>query len=85
MIKFKQGWIGGNDGIKKDIIVQAAAPNTLRDALIGGSLVLMGITYLTVTAFKNGASKFEDAEFKVLSDLNLVSDADDMVEYFKKR
>ena len=72
MIKFKQGYIGTKDGVTKDIVVKAATPNTLKDILIGGSLVLGGITYLTVTAFKNGAKKFEDAEFQTLSDLGLI-------------
>ena len=38
MIKFKQGWIGTKEGVKKDIIVKAAAPNKLKDAFIGGCL-----------------------------------------------
>lgn len=72
MIKFKQGYIGTKDGVTKDIVVKAATPNTLKDIFIGGGLVLIGITYLTVTAFKNGAKKFEDAEFQTLSDLGLI-------------
>ena len=43
MIKFKQCWIGTKEGVKKDIIVKAAAPNKLKDALIGGSFVIGGI------------------------------------------
>lgn len=73
MIKFKQGWISNDKtGVTKDIVVKAAAPNTLRDTLIGGGMVLIGITYLTVTAFKNGAKKFDDAEFQTLSELGLI-------------
>lgn len=44
MIKFKQGGITNPlTGEYKDIIVKAAAPNNLKDILIGGSMVLMGI------------------------------------------
>ena len=74
MIKFKQGWIEDATGAKQDIVVKAAAPNTLKDALIGGAMVLMGVTYLTVSAFRHGSKKYEDAELQALSDLNLLHD-----------
>lgn len=72
MIKFKQGYIATLDGVSQDIIVKSAAPNTLRDGLIGCGIVMAGIAYLTVTAFKNGAKKFEVAETKTLEDLGLI-------------
>lgn len=72
MIKFKQGYVTNTTtGATKDIVVKAVTPNTLKDILIGGAVVLMGITYLTVTAFKNGSKKFEEAEFQALSDADL--------------
>ena len=75
MIKFKQGWIGNDTtGVKTDIVVKAAAPNTLKDALIGGGMVLLGITYLTITAFRHGSKKFEDAELETLSKLGLLEE-----------
>ena len=76
MIKFKQGWISTMEGAKKDIIVKASAPNKLKDALIGGSFVIGGIIYLTSTAFRYGSKKHEDAEIKVMEDLNLLKDID---------
>ena len=77
MIKFNCGWIGDSKtGAKKDIVVKAATPNTLRDALIGGGLILVGVTYLTVTAFKNGAKRFDDAPWKTLDDLGLLEESD---------
>lgn len=76
MIKFKQGWIATKEGLKKDIIVKATAPNKLKDAFIGGCLVIGGIIYLTSTAFRYGAKKYEDAEFEVMDDLNLFKDGD---------
>lgn len=77
MIKFKQGGVTNPlTGEYKDIVVKAVAPNNLKDILIGGSMVLIGITYLTVTAFKNGSKAFEDAEFKTLTDLILTEISD---------
>ena len=74
MVKFKQGCIRNNDGSIKDIIVKATTPNTLKDMLIGGGIVLAGITYLTVTAFVNGSKKFEEAEFKTMVDLGIITE-----------
>ena len=72
MIKFKQGYIQNNEGVGKDIVVKSAAPNKLSDLLIGGVMVMIGITYLTVTAFKNGSEKFEEAEYQTLDKLGLL-------------
>lgn len=75
MIKFKQGTIGNpNTGVSKDVIVKAASPNSLKDVLIGGGMVLVGIAYLTTTAFKNGSKKYEEAELQVFEDLDLFVD-----------
>lgn len=75
MIKFKQGRITNpKTGVAKDIIIKAATPNNLKDILIGGGIVLLGITYLTSTAFRNGSKKFEEAEMQVFSDLDLFED-----------
>lgn len=60
-------------GKSKDILVKCK-PNSLKDILIGGSLVAVGIAYLTVTAFKNGARAYEVEEFNVLKDLDLFKD-----------
>lgn len=73
MINFKQGSITNpKTGVTKDIVVKAVAPNNLKDIIIGGGMVLVGIVYLTLTAFKNGSRKFEAAECKTLSDLDLM-------------
>lgn len=72
MIKFKQGYLKNMDGVQKDIVVKAAAPNGLKDALIGGGLVLMGVTYLTYTAFKRGSKAFEIAEYNTMVELDIV-------------
>ena len=73
MINFKQGSITNPEtGVTKDIVVKAVTPNNLKDAIIGGSMMLVGIIYLTSTAFRNGSKKFEAAECKTLSDLDLM-------------
>lgn len=73
MIKINYGSITNpKTGASKDIMVKAASPNKIKDILIGGGLVLLGITHLTVTAFRNGANKFEAAELNTLSDLELM-------------
>ena len=74
MIKFKQGWITSKEGIMKDIVVKAAAPNKFKDILIGGLLLTAGVAYLTITAFQYGSKKFEEAEIETLGALNLLED-----------
>lgn len=73
MINFKHGTITNTEtGMTKDIVVKAAYPNTIMDTIIGGSIILVGIAYLTITAFKNGVQAFDAAECKTLSELNLL-------------
>ena len=73
MIKINYGSITNpKTGESKDIVVKSAVPNKFKDIIIGGGLVLLGITHLTVTAFRSGADKFEAAELKTLSDLDLM-------------
>ena len=75
MINFKQGYIiNPKTGVRGDITVKSASPNNLKDILIGGGIVLVGITYLTTAAFRNGAKKYEDAELQTLSNLDLLGD-----------
>ena len=71
MIKFKQGYIANMAGESKDIIVKAALPNKLKDIVIGGVISLVGISYLTYTAFRNGSAAFEQAECETMEDLGL--------------
>ena len=75
MIKFKQGFITNPEtGMTKDVVVKTVTPNNFKDILVGGGMVLIGITYLTVTAFRHGSEKFEEAELRTLSDLDLLQD-----------
>lgn len=77
MIKFKQGYIANMAGESKDIIVKAALPNKLKDIVIGGVISLVGIAYLTYTAFRNGSAAFDQAEYETMKDLGVVGAVDE--------
>lgn len=77
MIKINRGRVTSIDGSKEaDIIVKAAAPNDLKQILIGGGTVLVGIIYLTVSAFKRGAKAYESAELNALADIGAMDKQD---------
>lgn len=60
-------------GKSKDIVVSVFSKKNIKDILIGGCITMVGITYLTLSTFKNGANEFEKAEFKTLKELDLIS------------
>lgn len=74
MIKFKQGELKNMEGTIKDIVVKSATPNKFKDILIGGGIILVGIAYLTITAFRYGSEKFEEAEYKTMVDLGIINE-----------
>ena len=59
-------------GETKDIVVNTLPLTNAKDILVGGGIVLIGIAYLTLSTFKNGANAFEEAEYKTLESLNLI-------------
>ena len=61
-------------GTIKDIVVKSATPNKFKDMLIGGGIVLVGIAYLTTTAFRYGSEKFEEAEYKTMVNLGIINE-----------
>lgn len=72
MIKFKQGTITNpKTGITKDVMV-TGKPNSVRGIVVGCVMVIAGITYLTVDAFKNGSKAYEKAEVTTLKSLGLL-------------
>lgn len=42
--------------------------------MIGGWIALIGISYLAISAFRNDANAFEEAEYKTLETLDLFKD-----------
>lgn len=58
-------------GESKDILVTTLNSKTIRNFLIGGGIVLVGISYLALSTFRNGANAFEEAEYKTLEALDL--------------
>lgn len=74
MIKFKQGELKNMEGTIKDIVVKSATPNKFKDMIIGGGIVLVGIAYLTITAFRYGSEKFEEAEYKTMVKLGIINE-----------
>ncbi|MBS6180509.1 MAG: hypothetical protein KH921_06950 [Erysipelotrichaceae bacterium] len=72
MIKSKFGPITNpKTGRSKDIVINALSRESLKDILIGGGIVMIGIAYLTLSTFKNGARAFENAEYETLETLDL--------------
>lgn len=74
MIKFKQGELKNMKGTIKDIVVKSATPNKFKDMIVGGGIVLVGIAYLTITAFRYGSEKFEEAEYKTMVNLGIINE-----------
>lgn len=73
MIKLNRGQVGNiTTGVTKDIVVDAVTKSDIKDIIAGGSLLLLGITYLTVAAFRSGMKKFEEAELRALSDCGVI-------------
>lgn len=73
MIKMVAGRVRNSEtGVEKDIVVKASAPNDPKDILIGIGTVVVGIIYLTVTAFKNGAWAYESAEVDALRGAGII-------------
>ena len=74
MIEFKQGELKNMEGMIKDIVVKSATPNKFKDMIVGGGIVLVGIAYLTITAFRYGSEKFEEAEYKTMVNLGIINE-----------
>lgn len=62
---------------REEIIVDAFAPNDLKDILIGGGTMLAGICWLTYTAFKKGSYRYEECEYRTMTNLGLIDPKDD--------
>ena len=85
MIKSKFGPITNpKTGMSKDIVINALSKESLKDVLIGGGIVMVGITYLALSMFKNGARAFETAEYETLESLDLFTNSRSIMNIFRK-
>lgn len=75
MIKLRTGALFGGPGTnvaETEVVIPVSFPIGLRDALIGGGMVMAGIAYLTYTAFSNGAKAFERGELYTMRDCKII-------------
>lgn len=67
MMKTNYGSVANAKGtMEKSIVVETVPVNSLKDAVIGGGLVLVGVAYIAITSFKNGSKAFCVAEAEAL-------------------
>lgn len=83
MMKTNYGSVANAKGtMEKSIDVKTVPVNSLKDAVIGGGLTLLGVAYIAITSFKNGSKAFCVAEAEALCGVG-VCDAE-CVEETKK-
>lgn len=72
MFKSKYGPITNPEtGESKDIVISDFS-NSLKDVVIGGAIVMVGVIYLTVSSFRNGSKAYDKTETQTLLDLDLL-------------
>ena len=75
MFKFNCGQITNPEtGKAADILVNPMSVDNIRDALIGGALILAGFAWTAARCFKNGADAYDNAEYAAFESLGLVQD-----------
>lgn len=73
MFKMNLGYIKNPEtGEGKDIIVNALSKKNVTNFVIGSCVTAVGIGYLMLTAFKNGAMACDNAQLEALTSLNLM-------------
>ena len=72
MIKTNFGSITNGTGKSKDIIVSCLSKKNVKDILIGCGMALMGVAYMGISCFRNGAREFEHQEFDTMVDLGII-------------
>lgn len=75
MIKIKTGstfGTPGSDVADKEVVIPVSSPISLKDALIGGSIIMAGIIYLTCAAFDKGAKAFEREELYTMRNAGII-------------
>lgn len=73
MIKVNMGMVENVEkNLSANVIAKSVFPNKLKDIAIGGGIVLIGIAYLTYTAFTNGVRSLYDAEFLAYREAGII-------------
>ena len=72
-MKINMGWIGNNNGDKKDIIIDQSALE-VKDYIIGVLLGPLGVFYVADKAFGNGVNAMDKTEHDVMVSLGLIKD-----------
>lgn len=70
--------INDRTGEKEDCIAEARFPLKVKDAVIGSGLAVGGVLYMLVKAFKYGAEKLDEGQYKTMNKLGLISDSDNV-------
>lgn len=76
MLKYNMGNVGSTDGSKYADIIVKHNKKSVRDMVIGGAIAGIGITYMAITSFKNGANAFEQAEIDALAEVGVMDHVD---------
>lgn len=77
MFKFKFGSIRNVDTMEsKELVLNALNRNNIRDFLIGSGIALVGMAYIAVSAFKNGADEYDKTQYDTFDSLGLILDDD---------
>lgn len=74
-MKFKQGWIANEKGVKMDVVVDSKTdPVKVIDLCLGIGSIAFGVIHLMRKSFRSGSQAFESAEFKTFKALDLVEE-----------
>lgn len=72
MLKMNYGKITNKViGKEKDLIINAMNKGNCKNILIGSSIAALGIIYVAVSAFQNGANSLSKAENEAFNELDL--------------
>lgn len=83
MPKLNYGDISNTDRTEVEDIDVTLKPSSIKDLLIGGALVITGIGYLVVKAFKHGSDEYYKSELKAQSRLGIVDLVEEDIDNFQ--
>ena len=71
MKKVTSTWVA-NQSKKANVVMSAKLPVTVKDLVIGGTMVACGIGWITVKAWEKGGRDFDAGYFKALDEIGCV-------------